>query len=236
MLRKAFEYIVDLAKPVIIDIGDQTYSSKSLSRISYNPKAAEISMTTLSSLIDYIKSGVDTMQGKMIIHVKSPTWVSMYSALDHERKRENVVEVNAKLPEFAFDRFIDHESFCIALQSKFIPTEDRALLLKFAGTVEAGTVAEYGDDGITQKATIKTGIAAKSDAIVPSPVKLKPFRTFIEVNQPWSQFIFRMQGDRNIQCALFEADGGAWKLEAMKSIKGYLEEALKDFENFIIIS
>ena len=236
MLRKAFEYIVDLAKPEIITLRDQVYSSKSLHRISYNPKAEEISMTTLSSLIDYIRSGVDTMQDKMIIHVKSPTWVSMYSALDYERKRENVVEVNAKLPEFAFDRFIDHENFCIALQSKFVPTEDRALLLKFAGTVEAGTVAEYGDDGITQKATIKTGIAAKSDAIVPNPVKLKPFRTFIEVEQPWSQFIFRMQGDRNIQCALFEADGGAWKLEAMKSVKAYLEKALAGFDNFIIIS
>jgi hypothetical protein len=236
MLKEVFKYVVDLAKPEILEIGGQTYSDKSLNRISYNPKATEINMTTLSSLVDYIRSGIDTMQGKMVVHVKSPTYVSMYSALDHERKRENMVEVNVKLPEFAFDRFIDHESFCIALQSKFIPTEDRALLLKFAGTVEAGTVAEYGDDGITQKATIKTGIAAKSDAIVPSPVKLKPFRTFVEVDQPWSQFIFRMQGDRNIQCALFEADGGAWKLEAMESIKEYLKERLKDYANFIIIS
>jgi hypothetical protein len=29
-------------------------------------------------------------------------------------------------------------------------------------------------------------------------------------------------------CALFEADGGAWKLEGMNNIKKYLEVQLKD--------
>ncbi|EEM50051.1 hypothetical protein bthur0006_56890 [Bacillus thuringiensis serovar kurstaki str. T03a001] len=28
------------------------------------------------------------------------------------------------------------------------------------------------------------------------------------------------------RCGLFEADGGAWKLEAMNNIKEYLKEAL----------
>ena len=99
-------------------------------------------------------------------------------------------------------------------------------------------MAEYGDDGVSQKATVKTGIASKGDAIVPSPACLKPFRTFVEVDQPISSFIFRMKDDRcgGIQCALFEADGGAWKVSAMASIKAYLTEALKDYPDFIIIS
>lgn len=236
MIKKALEYIVELNKPEIQEIGGEIYSDKSLKRISYNPKADAITLSTLSSLVDYIKSNVDLMLGQMIVHVKSPTLVSMYSALDQDRQREYVVDVKAQLPSFEFNRFIDHESFCINLQSKFIDTEDRAVLLKFAGTVEAGTVAEYGDDGITQKATIKTGIASKGEAIVPNPVHLKPYRTFIEVEQPWSKFIFRMQGDRGVMCGLFEADGGAWKIEAMKAIKEYLERQLSDVDGFVIIS
>lgn len=236
MIKEALEYIVRLSKPEIQEIDGETYSDKSLHRVSYNPKADEITLSTLSSLVDYIKSNVDEMKAPMIIHVKSPTKVSMYSALDQDRRREYMVEVQAQLPSFDFNRFIDHESFCINLQSKFIDTEDRAVLLKFAGTVEAGTVAEYGDDGITQKATIKTGIASKGDAIVPNPVALKPFRTFVEVDQPWSQFVFRMQGEKSIACALFEADGGAWKLEAMQSIKKYLESELEGIVGFVIIS
>lgn len=238
MIKKALEYIVGMRKPEIDEIDGEMYSDKELYRISYNPKASCIEMNTLSSLVDYIKSNIDYM-AKMLIHVQSPTKVQMYSQLDDERRREYMVEVNAQVPEFRFNSFSDHEPFCINLQSKFIddPDTDRALLLKFAGTVEAGTVAEYGDDGVTQKATVKTGIASKGEAIVPNPVTLKAFRTFVEVEQPLSQFVFRMKQDRldGIQCALFEADGGAWKIDAMKAIKAYLEEQLKGIEDFIII-
>jgi len=239
MIQKALEYIVGMKKPEILDIYGESYSDKPLQRISYNPKADAIHMNTLSSLIEYIREKVDEMQGKMIIHVQSPTHIEMYSQLDSERKRECVAVVDAQVPEFKFGQYIDHEPFCINVQSKFIndANTDKALLLQFAGTVEAGTVAEYGDDGITQKATIKTGIAKKESALVPNPVTLKPFRTFVEVQQPVSQFIFRMKQDKydGIQCALFEADGGAWKLEAMETIKKYLIANI-DGVNFIVIS
>ena len=123
------------------------------------------------------------------------------------------------------------------MQSKFVDNEDRKLLLKFAGTVQDGTVTEYGDDGVSQKATVKTWLSSKSDAIVPNPVILKPFRTFLEVDQPESAFIFRMKnGNYGVQCALFEADGGAWKIEAMKNIKEYLQEELKEVEDLVVIS
>lgn len=241
MIKKALEYIVGLSEPRVQVINDQVYSDKPLNRISYVPRAKSIEMNTLSSLIDYIKSGVDSFGTNMIIHVQSPTRVCMYSALDFEREREYVVEVNAQLPRFAFDQFQDHEAFCIGVQSKCLddPKTDKALLLRFAGTVEAGSVAEYGDDGVSQKATIKTGIASKDEALVPSPAKLKPFRTFVEVEQPISSFIFRMKEDKyskGIQCALYEADGGAWKIAAMEGIRTYLIRELEGFDNFTVIS
>lgn len=241
MIKEALKYIVGLSCPTIEKIGDETYSDKALQRISYVPRAKSIEMYTLSSLIAYIKSGVDCFCDPMIIHIQSPTRVAMYSALDCEREREYVVEVNAQLPRFAFDQFQDHEAFCIGVQSKCVddPDTDKALLLKFAGTVEAGSVAEYGDDGVSQKATVKTGIASKGEALVPSPARLRPFRTFVEVEQPVSSFIFRMKEDKYskaIQCALFEADGGAWKIGAMEAIKEYLIKELEGFDNFTVIS
>lgn len=239
MLKEALQYINGMSAPVVQEIRGEIYSDKNLHRISHFPKAEPIKMNTLSSLVEYLTSGADVLQDCMFIHVQSPTKVSVFSALDPDRGREYLVEVNAQIPTFDFGRFIDHETFCINLQSKFIDCAetDRALLLKFAGTVEAGTVAEYGDDGVTQKATVKTGIASKGEAIIPSPAFLRPFRTFIEVEQPASSFIFRMNQDRgSIQCALFEADGGAWKNVAMEHIKIYLRDALKEFPQFIVIS
>lgn len=236
MIKEALEYIVGLKTPVINEIGGNTYSDKPLNRISYVPYASTIEMKTLSSLVEYIKANIDSMSEKMIIHVISPTEVHLYSSLDADRKREHLVEVNAELPDFRFGSFIDHESFVIALQSKFVSNADRDLVLKFAGTVEDGTVAQYGDDGVTQKATVKTGLASKADAVVPNPVTLIPYRTFLEVQQPASDFVFRMKSANGVQCAIFEADGGAWKNEAMDNIKGYLKNELADLKQFTVIS
>lgn len=238
MIKKALEYIVGLGEAKVQEIGGQMYSDKPLERVNFNPRADAVRMSTLTSLVDYIKANIDTMSEKMIIHVVSPTKVRLYSSLDKEREREYIVDVVANLPSIDFDRFIDHESFCIGLQSKFVqdPETDVAMVLKFAGTVEDGTVAQYGDDGVTQKATIKTGIASKADAKVPNPVRLRPYRTFHEVEQPASDFIFRMKSERGISCALFEADGGAWENAAMTNIKNYLEYELADVEGFTVIS
>lgn len=238
IIKEAIEYVVEMRKPNVQDIDGVTYSDKVLEPIIYNPKARAIQMNTLTSLVDYIKAQVDEMNEKMIVHVQSPTKVSLYSALDYYRIRENMVEVVARVPEFEYGRFIDHERFCIGLQAKFLddPNSDKALVLKFAGTVEDGSVAQYSDDGISQKATVKTGIASKADAVVPNPVKLRPYRTFHEVQQPISEFIFRMKSDDCVRCALFEADGGAWENVAMKNIKEYLEAELADYSDFTIIS
>lgn len=245
MIKKALEYLISLGEAKVIDVilpdgACQTYSDKPLNRLSKHiPEARSISMNTLSSLVDYIKTNVDTMAEKMIIQVVSPTEVKLFSQLNEERDREYLVEVEAQIPGFRYGSFIDHEEFCINAQAKFIddPDTDKALLLKFTGTVEHGSVAEYGDDGVTQKATVKNGIASKTDAVVPNPVKLRPYRTFIEVEQPASEFIFRMKQERGISCAIFEADGGAWKNAAMKNIKNYLEFELAELkEQFIVIS
>ncbi len=236
MIRAALEYINGLKEPTIKEIDGNTYSDKPLERISYIPYAGAIEMKTLSSFVEYIKANIDEMSDKMIVHVVSPTEVQLYSALDTDRNREYLVEVNAELPDFRFGNFVDHESFVIALQSKFLPNTDRDLVLKFAGTVEDGTVAQYGDDGVTQKATVKTGLTSKADAVVPNPVNLIPYRTFLEVEQPASDFIFRMKSSCGVQCAIFEADGGAWKNEAMNNIKAYLKEELADLKQFTVIS
>lgn len=248
MIKEALQYIVGLSEAKVQDITlpdgtVQTYSDKELCRLSKHIPMVDkaIYMNTLTSLVDYIKGNIDDMAEKMIIHVVNPETVILFSCLNEEREREEMVVVNARIPGFFFDTFMEQEKFCISLQSKFLddPATDRALILKFAGTMEAGTVAEYGDDGVTQKATVKTGIASKGEAIVPNPVKLRPYRTFLEVQQPASDFIFRVKQDKynGINCAIFEADGGAWEIAATKAIKEYLEFELKDYmEQFTVIS
>lgn len=238
MTRDALQYVVGLKTAEVLDINGERYVDKDVYRVENELRASAIQMNTLTSLVDYLKAGVDTMAEKMLVQVVTPTKVRVLSMLDADRKREELVDVEAMIPDFEYGRYMGNERFIIALQSKFIDNDDRALLLKFSGTVKDESIAEYGDDGVTQKATVKTGITSVGDAIVPNPVKLQPFRTFIEVTQPESAFVFRMrQADgRGVECAIFEADGGAWKNAAMKSIKEYLQYELAELPQFTVIS
>lgn len=102
-----------------------------------------------------------------------------------------------------------------------------------AGNVEAKTTANYGDDGVSQKTTIKQGIASKADVLVPNPVTLVPYRTFLEVKQPDSEFVFRIRDNGGAPAfKIVEAEGGLWRNLAVISIKEYLMEALKDDPNY----
>ena len=238
MTRDALQYVVGLKTAEVLDINGGKYVDKNVQRVDKEIRASAIQMNTLTSLVDYLKAGVDSMADKMLVQVVSPMKVVVLSMLDADRKREELVDVKAMIPDFEYGRYMGNERFIIALQSKFIANDDRALLLQFAGTVKDESIAQYGDDGVTQKATIKTGITSVGDAVVPNPVKLRPFRTFIEVEQPESAFVFRMRQaeGHGVECAIFEADGGAWKNAAMKSIKEYLQYELAELPQFTVIS
>ena len=234
MIEKAINKILELAKPTLYtDDHGNTWSNKKLIRRPNELLADPIILTTLKSLVDFIKEFPNDKKAMpYLVHVVSPVQVVMMSALDTDRNREKLIEVRAEVPEFSFGRYMDNESMLIGVQSKFVddPNTDRDIVLKFAGTVTTGSVKEYGDDGVTQKATVRQGVASKVEAIVPSPCVLRPYRTFMEVEQPASNFIFRMRegiGD-TVESALFEADGGAWKLVAKSNIYNYLKDNLQD--------
>ena len=197
MIKAALQYIEDLRKERIIESNGMRYTEHRLERLDDCLRATSLKVSTLSSLVEYIRGNVDVMAEKMLIQVVSPTEVRLLSQLDSDRKRECLMVVEAELPEIKYGKFVNCEGFLISLRSNFIPNYDTDLLLKFAGTVEAGTVASYGDDGVTQKATVKKGISGKEDAVVPNPVNLRPYRTFTEVEQPESEFVFRMKQSDN---------------------------------------
>lgn len=238
MIEKAINKILELAEPHVMPFNGRDYCDKKMIPIDRELRAEHINMTTLSSLVDYVKSGIDAKDQRYIIHIVSPTEVRLISALDGDRKRETLVVVDAELPEFSFNREVEKEKFVIGIQSKFVDnlTDDKALILKFAGTVKSGSVSEYSDDGVSQKATVKKGVSSMTEAIVPSPCRLTPYRTFTEVQQPTSDFIFRLSDGRNdeVYCALYEADGGAWRSVAKENIRKYLEEQLSDVAILIV--
>ena len=236
MNKEAMEYLVNLGEkddPIIV-LDQGTYSRVNLSRVT-EPVANALTVSTLTGLVDYIKGNVDKLKGELLIQVTSHETVRLFSPLNEDRKRELFVEAEAILPSnVQYDRFLDTERFNIMLQSSFVDIGDKSILLKYTGLVKDEAVKQLGDDGVKQQVTIKTGVASVGQAEVPNPVSLAPYRTFPEVEQPISKFIFRMK--EGPSAAIYEADGGAWRNKAIKNIKEYLEKELKFVENIKIIA
>lgn len=232
MIAKAIDRILQLADVEIKDINGSTYTSRQMYRVDTDLRADPIGCKTLTGLMDYIKANKDNFNGwrGYILHVTSETAVELISELDNDRRREKIMIAKADTPYLPIGRFIGHEEFTISVQANFIhdPSTDVAAVLQFAGTVTDGTITDYSDDGVSQKATVRKGIASKEEKRVPSPCRLRPYRTFHEVDQPVSSFIFRMKsGSNGPECALYEADGGAWTHTVTDNIKEYLQAELE---------
>jgi len=224
VLKEALQYLIGLGEATKHFVGDQVYSDKPLHLIR-QPVAKPLVVRNLTGLVDYLRSNYDELDS-VLVHVESPTEVSVYSTFSRDFERNHYIQASALLPVIPFGRFLDLEAFNILIQSCFVPNDDRANVLRIVGNVKEENVTTVGDDGVTQQVTAKTGIATVGNVLVPNPVRLKPYRTFVEVVQPESEFVFRMRSGP--EAALFEADGGAWKLEAIQRIKEYLAEALAE--------
>jgi hypothetical protein len=72
--------------------------------------------------------------------------------------------------------------------------------------------------------------ALKDQVALKPIVKLSPYRTFREVEQPESEFLLRVRLDNNDApaVALFEADGGAWINQAMENVVNYIQSLVAD--------
>ncbi|AFA50248.1 hypothetical protein [Acetobacterium woodii] len=231
--RSFLEKIEEMAAAELIEVEGVQYSTKDLYQIE-PPKPKSIQTKSLTAIVDFIKANIDKLDAdKMIIHVIDHQSVQIMSALDFVyRDREYYIRAQAEPPESRLNSFIDRETFNIMLQSRFADVADRAEVLRSIGKMRYENEVKLEDDGITQTVASKSGVALVREEQIPNPVRLAPFRTFSEIEQPISPFILRVDDKCNV--GLFEADGGAWKNKAMQSIKDYLEFELG--EGYTIIA
>lgn len=218
----------ELEVPRVYDLNGKPYVTARDCAPLREPCPAAITVATLTGLVDYLTVNVDGLAlDECICHVENPTKVSVYSKLfgAHEQRKAFIVALAAFIPSIRIDTWLEAEDFNLMLMSCFVDNEDRKKVLSIAGNIVASTEIKNLDDGVSQEASVKSGIRRLENQEVPNPVSLKPYRTFTDVPQPDGMFVFRMrQTDGVVQCALFDATGGAWKGEAMDSIRQYIKK------------
>lgn len=225
MLKEFAQYLVSLKDNKTYDLHGDVYSDNPLHRIDkYVPRPKRVEVSGLDSIVKMIHYEAKKLPAPLYILVEGPQDVRVFSALDDDMERDSFVAAAPDVPGFK-SGFIDYQDAVIQLRSKFIQNADTEYLLDLLSRVNTENGVTTSDNGVTQTVEARSGVSLKAFVNVKPRVKLAPYRTFLEVDQPESEFILRL--DDNARVGLFEADGGMWKLVAKERICNYFEAALE---------
>ena len=231
-----------MVQPQTLTEGIRTFVDKPMHML-VDEIAADTPLHTnsLSSVADYIKSNADfdalASDGRKIIHVEDEKTVWLYTEMNSFKKRSALLLASAWVSSFPFGQWLSLENFIISVQANFVADEHRDELLSFVATVKQDTGVEQQDDGVTQKVTTRSGVSLSRTSKVPNPITLRPFRTFSEVEQPESAFVFRIKAEEGcgVKAALFAADGDAWRHDAILKIRDYFQTHVIAEDDSVIV-
>lgn len=227
MLRDFVNKLMELAAPTIHEVDGSVYSNQQLVHIQdKKPMPRCIDLTGLDSICKMVRNEAEHVGLQIFIQVKDYKSVSVFTSLDADEDRLYLYKCVADTPAVSTDRFLSYEKAVIELRSLYIPNEGTKYLLQLLSSISNESKVTSSDNGVTQQVEARSGIALNSMVKIEPRVTLQPFRTFIEVEQPASEFLLRINERGEI--GFFPADGGVWKLEATRNVAGYFENALKD--------
>lgn len=200
------------------------------------PKPEKVNTRSLNALVALIKSEVDSQTENPPLYVSCNTYsgVEVFTTPNPEDDLHRWQPYHATasdLPPLVEDVRWSFDEAMIKLRSMFQRApegekNDVDYILDLLSHMSFDQSVKSDDNGITQTVQVRKGVSFVENKAVRPIVTLAPYRTFQEVEQPESEFVFRVYDDRSI--SLTAADGGMWKLAAREAVKNHLEAALWD--------
>lgn len=236
MLKELADKIQDLVEgqiePEIVDhLGvDYIKTAKGYSVLN-KPQADAIRVNSLTGLIEMIKTSlletkdVDEIYKPLIVNV-GVNDVKVLSGMDTSKDRQELIRAYPIVPDLSMGYDLTVEELIILLSTSFVPTGNTSKFIESISSLRVVEEVSFNDDGIGQTVVAKQGASINKSFQVQPIVKLKPIRSYAEIEQVESKFLFRV--NKNGTVCLREADGGQWKYEVQTRIVKYLKENLKD--------
>lgn len=225
--KETINTILDLKRPETLQIEDLQFIRTDYREVQ-TPTPSTLKVGTLDAIVEFIKRSPDKLdRTKILVHVESPTTVSLFSeVLEPFKNRATYLEAEYE-PKIQLDKQMGVEAFIVYLQTQFEMDEELLKVIETCSKVTDVRELEVSDSGVSQGINLKAGVITKAESKIKNPVTLKPRRSFPEISQVPCELVFRIikNGD-NLNMVLMEADGGLWKLDAVKAIKYYLDSCL----------
>ena len=225
MLKQFAQFLSEMKETKIFDVDGKKFTNDpNLEEIiPHVDRPTVMTVTSLDAICKLVRTEIERNVYPLFVCAEEYNKVVVYSTYRDDYTRDTIYMAKADAPGLSLG-WRSQQEMIIALQSLVIPTEASAELLNMLKSMTDESSITSRDNGVTQEVTVKSGVSLAKTVQVKPRVKLIPFRTFLEVSQPESEYLVRV--DKGNQIGLFEADGGIWKLEAKKNIAMYFEREL----------
>lgn len=226
MLAKLIDKIVSLKETKTFEIAGETYADAQLTRIPPHVDRPDcIEVSGLDGICKLIRTELAKLDTIVMVQAKAHNMVEVMTTYQPDFSRNMLYRAKADAPGLRTG-YRDRETALIELRSLFIPNDGTEYLLDLLSRMTDNNSVTTRDNGVTQEVEARQGIALNTRVAIKPRVNLRPFRTFLEVQQPESEFLIRVDAENGI--GFIEADGGIWKLEAKGNIAKYFEAHLAD--------
>jgi hypothetical protein len=200
------------------------------------PELKAINCYSLTQFVNavkaYVQSKGEELKGKVLVNVINYNELEAHLDVVNENKAYDMIAESDFQGKCDFDDVSDprgQDEFFITVMKQFQDTTQREELLKLCSSLKAEKIATSDDDGVSQTASVKAGVHLSSKIEVKNNWVLKAQITFPEVEQPEVPYFLRLHQSREEtpRLALYERDGGKWKVELTKTVRDHLVQKFK---------
>jgi hypothetical protein len=225
--------IAELAGVASLTVDGKTFTDKTVTQVELKQYLfPTVKLVSLDSLVEYVEANKEVTDElrKYAFIICSDFEAKLIGMPEGEQRlRDVIASVNACSVFGSLAVWMDQESFRIWMMTQFKETKDQRDLLTLLIKITDENVQISEDNGVSQVVTARVAVAAVGAVQIPSPIRLKPIRTFEEIDQPEGMFVFRLRkgAKGGFEMALFETATN-WKRTAAMSVAAYLKEKLPE--------
>lgn len=236
MLKEAIEKIEEMSSPLVYTEGGHSYvlyadHTEELRPAIDSPET--VMLNSLDALVQLVKKEQQSRQ--IFVSVTGHDEVDVYDSPSEDCRWKRNVLYNARaidIPGWEPEVQMGFDQAAVALMTRFQDGGDREYTLQLLSQITTGAKVTYTDNGVASTIVTQKGAALAQNTTIKPLVKLRPYRTFQEIEQPEGIFLIRIS-ERGI--TFREADGGMWKLTARNTAKAWLQEQLQDMPNVTVM-
>lgn len=236
MLKEAIEKIEEMSSPLVYTEDDHSYVLYADHTVELRPaidSPETVRLNSLDALVQLVKK--EQQDRQIFVSVTGHDEVDVYDSPSEDSRWKRNVLYNARaidIPGWEPEVQMGFDQAAVALMTRFQDGGDREYTLQLLSQITTGAKVTYTDNGVASTIVTQKGAALAQNTTIKPLVKLRPYRTFQEIEQPEGIFLIRIS-ERGI--TFREADGGMWKLTARNTAKAWLQEQLQDMPNVTVM-